>query len=56
MDDTGCGKKDGFLKKGGTATGWALVKLQGEKSTTLVTKTSSNQQADYSAQTTGSHT
>lgn len=56
MDETGCGNRDGFLNKGGTATGRVLVKLQGKKSTTLDTKTSSNKQADYLAQTTGSHT
>lgn len=56
MDETGCGKKDGFLSKGGTATGWLLVKLQGKKSTTLVTRTSSNEQADYLVETTGGHT
>lgn len=31
MDETGCGRKDGFLSKGGTATGWVVVKLQGKK-------------------------
>lgn len=36
MDDTGCGKKDGFLSEGGTATGRVVVKLQGKKSTALV--------------------
>lgn len=31
MDETGCGKKDGFLRRGGTERGMMIVKLQGKK-------------------------
>lgn len=56
MDETGCGKKDGFLSKGGTAVGKGGCQASGEKKHHTGNQTSSNKQADYLVQTTVSHT